>query len=53
MFEFGEQMQRARLRRRRPQASDAEIDEAVRLWLLSRPGATLGDAEGRPSQRFA
>jgi hypothetical protein len=53
MFEFGEQMQRARLRRLNPQASDAEIDDAVGAWLLARPGATLGDADGRPSQRFA
>lgn len=53
MFEFGEQMQRSRLRRLNPQASDAEIDEAVRSWLLARPGAALGDADGRPSQRFA
>jgi len=52
MFEVGEQMQRSRLRRLNPQASDAEIDEAVRSWLLARPGATFGDADGRPSQRF-
>ncbi|HET8684181.1 MAG TPA: hypothetical protein VFM54_20250 [Micromonosporaceae bacterium] len=43
MFELGEQMQRSWLRRLNPQASDAEIDEAVRSWLLARPGATLGD----------
>jgi hypothetical protein len=53
MFEFGEQMQRSRLRRLHPDVSDAEIDEKVRSWMLSRPGAALGDGVGRPSSRFA
>lgn len=53
MYEFGEQMQRARLRRLNPEASEADIDAAVRSWLLARPGAPAGDAEGRPSRRFA
>jgi len=53
MFEFGEQMQRARLRRLNPDASEADIDAAVQSWLLARPGAPLGDAVGRPSHRFA
>jgi hypothetical protein len=53
MFEFGEQMQRARLRRQHPDASDDEIDAKVRAWMLARPGAALGDGVGRPSSRFA
>jgi Rv0078B-related antitoxin len=52
MYEFGEQMQRARLRRLHPNATDGEIDAAIASWLLSRPGAPLGDAVGRPSHRF-
>ncbi|HEX5495822.1 MAG TPA: hypothetical protein VFX70_14725 [Mycobacteriales bacterium] len=52
MFEFGEQMRRARLRRQHPDASDDEIDAKVRVWMLTRPGAALGDSVGRPSSRF-
>jgi hypothetical protein len=53
MYEFGEQLQRSRLRRLNPEASDAEIDAAIGSWLLDRPGAAHGDAPGRPSHRFA
>jgi len=52
MFELGVQAQRSRLRRLHPGASDAEIDAKVRAWMLSRPGAALGDGVGRPSSRF-
>lgn len=52
MYEFGERMYRARLRRENPNATDAEIDTLVSTWLRDRPGAPLGDAVGRPSQRF-
>jgi hypothetical protein len=53
MFELGVNMQRARLRRERPTASDEEIESAVQLWLLARPGAPAGDAAGHVSHRFA
>ncbi|WP_157129105.1 hypothetical protein [Nocardia amamiensis] len=53
MYEFGVRMQRTRIRRNRPEATEDEIDEAVNEWLLTRPGAPLGDAVGRPSSRFA
>jgi hypothetical protein len=53
MYELGEQMQRARLRRLNPDASDVDIDALIRSWLLTRPGAAFGDAGGRPSTRFA
>jgi hypothetical protein len=52
MYEFGERMQRARLHRLNPEASEADLDAAVGSWLTARPGAPLGDASGRPSQRF-
>jgi hypothetical protein len=52
MYEFGEQIQRARLRRLNPGATDAEIDAAISSWLRTRPGAQFGDAAGRPSRRF-
>ncbi|WP_433663946.1 hypothetical protein ACQPW1_18630 [Nocardia sp. CA-128927] len=53
MYDFGVRMQRARIRRTRPEATEAEVEAAVQDWLLSRPGAPLGDAFGRPSTRFA
>ena len=52
MYELGEQMQRSRLRRLSPEASEADIDAAVQAWLLTRPGAAAGDAVGNPSRRF-
>ncbi|WP_433729625.1 hypothetical protein ACQP0C_00870 [Nocardia sp. CA-129566] len=53
MYEFGVRMQRARIRRMRPEATEVEVDEVVQDWLLSRPGAPLGDAAGHASSRFA
>ena len=53
MYELGENMQRARLRREHPQATDTEIESAVDLWLSTRPDAPIGDAAGYPSNRFS
>ncbi|MGO4612540.1 hypothetical protein AB4305_02725 [Nocardia sp. 2YAB30] len=53
MYEFGVRMQRMRIRREHADATEAKIEEAVHDWLLSRPGAPLGDAVGQPSPRFA
>ncbi|MGH8825076.1 MAG: hypothetical protein ACRDVN_11430 [Jiangellaceae bacterium] len=52
MYEIGEHLQRSRLRREMPDASDAEIEAEVRAWRLRRPGAPHGDAIGPPSRRF-
>lgn len=52
MYEFAERMQRARLRRLNPDATDEDVEAEVRAWRLRRPGAPLGDAAGRPSYRF-
>lgn len=52
MYQFAEDMQRARLRRQRPDASEQEIEASLRAWRCSRPGAPHGDAAGRPSGRF-
>jgi hypothetical protein len=38
---------RARLRRERPTAREAEINRLVNEWLATRPGAEDGDGEGR------
>jgi hypothetical protein len=53
MYEFGERAQRSRLRRRRPDAPDSEIEAEMRAWRESRPGAPGGDATGKPSRRIA
>jgi hypothetical protein len=47
LFDIGERMMRQRVRRQRPGASDAEIEEVVAIWRTARPGAELGDAPGR------
>lgn len=52
MFEVGERMQRARLRRAHPDSSDGEIESLVREWLACRPGAENGDCPGTVSSRF-
>jgi putative alpha-1,2-mannosidase len=52
LYQVGEEMQRARLRREHPDASLDEIEDAVREWRRRRPGAPDGDAVGRPSRRF-
>lgn len=50
LFELGEAMLRQKLRRKSPQASEAEIDIQVRAWLDRRPGAEHGDGVGRPAK---
>jgi len=51
LHDLGEQMMRQRLRRERPQISDAELEDAVGAWLRERPGAEHGDAAGSLSDR--
>ena len=48
LFEAGVRMMTERLRRRHPEASTAELEALLREWLLSRPGAEAGDADGVP-----
>jgi Rv0078B-related antitoxin len=52
LHEAGVAVMRQNLRRRNPDASDAEIDELLSAWLRTRPGAEHGDAVGRPSSRL-
>jgi hypothetical protein len=49
LYEAGEQLMRQNLRRRHPDASEAEIAERLAAWLRERPGAEHGDAAGRPA----
>lgn len=48
MFEAGERIMRAQLRRRHPDVSEDEVEDLLRGWLRERPGAEFGDAVGRP-----
>ena len=52
MYEFGELMYRAKLRREHPDATKTEIEALVNAWRIDRPGAPMGDAVGRFSRRF-
>jgi hypothetical protein len=47
LAESGIQMRRAQLERRYPDESKEEIKERLKAWLLTRPGAEGGDAQGR------
>ena len=47
MFEYGRDMMRQNLRRTHPCADAATIDALLLAWLRTRPGAELGDGEGR------
>lgn len=46
LWDMGDEIMRQNLRRRNPDASEAEIEELFRRWLLERPGAEHGDASG-------
>ncbi|BBX75705.1 hypothetical protein H7H78_00260 [Mycobacterium shinjukuense] len=52
IYEVGEQMQRMRLRRERPDADVVDIEVAIDAWRMTRPGAEAGDSAGRTSTRF-
>lgn len=39
---------RQNLRRRHPDASAERIEEMLRVWVRTRPGAEHGDCDGRP-----
>jgi hypothetical protein len=51
LAEAGVDMMRENLRRRHPDADAAESQRRLVAWLQERPGAELGDAEGRPGRR--
>ena len=51
LFEPGIAMKRAQLRRSHPKASEEELAQLLRSWMMHRPGAPYGDAEGIPTLR--
>ena len=56
MFELnqlGIEVMRQNLRRRFPAESDAQVEDRLAAWLVARPHAPSGDADGKPSNRFA
>jgi hypothetical protein len=46
LFDAGVALMRQNLRRRHPDAPDAEIEERLTQWLHHRPGAEFGDSPG-------
>jgi hypothetical protein len=48
LYDLSERMLRQKLRRKHPQATDAELEVKVAEWIARRPGAEHGDGEGRP-----
>lgn len=50
LHEEGVAMMRQTLRRKHPEASEAEIQRRLQAWLLERPGAEHGDGWGRPRE---
>jgi hypothetical protein len=51
LFEVGEAVMKARLRRLHPAADAGEIDRKLSAWLATRPGAKHGDGAGVPGRR--
>ncbi len=48
LYDLGEQMMRARLKREHPTWTSAQVQAAIERWLRERPGAEFGDCPGRP-----
>ena len=46
LYEAAEAIMRQNLRRRFPGESEEQIEQRVRTWLGSRPGAEIGDVSG-------
>lgn len=53
LCETAEQIMRQNIRRRNPELSEAEVEERLVEWRRSRPDAPLGDAYGKPSEKWA
>lgn len=47
LAQMGVELRAQRHRREHPEATEAEVDAVVAMWLQHRPGAQHGDAPGR------
>lgn len=47
LFEVGLRLVEQRFRRENPTATDVDVEERVRQWLLDRSSAPRGDSPGR------
>lgn len=48
LTDLGMRLRVQRHRREHPEASHEELEAVAQRWLLDRPGAPFGDAEGTP-----
>ncbi len=48
LFDLAREMMREQLRRRFPQDPEERIEQKLRDWVMTRPGAEHGDSWGRP-----
>ena len=48
LAELAEEMVECRVRREHPDATDEDVERALRAWYATRPGAVYGDSEGHP-----
>ncbi len=53
LCETAEQIMRQNIRRRHPELSEEEVEERLIEWRRQRPDAPLGDAYGKPSEKWA
>jgi hypothetical protein len=56
LFQTGVDLMRQNLRRRHPDATEHDVEQLLRQWMLERPGAEAGDCPGRSidvKSRFA
>ncbi len=55
LFDFALQMRAEQARREVPGATEEQVKLIVSAWIRERPGASFGDASGRPGNlsRFA
>jgi len=43
---MGSRLHAERFRREHPDATEADVDQAINAWWLDRPGAPVGDGPG-------
>lgn len=46
LTEMGSRLNAQRFRREHPDATEADVEQAINVWWLDRPGAPIGDGPG-------